>query len=121
MTLLAYLIAKEEGFGKPGAIPTVRHNPGDLRHSPDSQHPGDPNAIGTIDTDAHGWGNLERDLGLKAARGETLEQAIFAWAPKGDGANDPAGYLSMIIDGFAKRGVMVKSETPLSLVLRVQA
>jgi len=27
----------------------------------------------------------------------------------------------MIIDGFAKRGVMVKSETPLSLVLRVQA
>lgn len=76
MTRLAQLIAKEEGFGIAGAIPTTHHNPGDLRHSPHSQHPGDPNAVGTIDTDAHGWADLQRQLQIYAEEGFTLRQMV---------------------------------------------
>jgi hypothetical protein len=34
---LARLIAQEEGYGIPGAVPTRDNNPGDLHHSPHSQ------------------------------------------------------------------------------------
>ena len=64
MSRLAELIAREEGFGLPGKIPTTHHNPGDLRHSPHSSHdPDAPNAIGEIDNDQDGW----NDLGITVA------------------------------------------------------
>jgi hypothetical protein len=52
MTRLAKLIATEEGFFTSGSLPQRNRNPGDLRHSPHPQHPGDANAIGVIDSDA---------------------------------------------------------------------
>ena len=79
MTKLARAFAHEEGFGRPGKIPTIRHNPGDLRHSPHSQHPGGPahkDDIGTIDTDEHGWQDLHRQLGIFAVMGLTIRQAV---------------------------------------------
>lgn len=98
MSKLAELIAKEEGYGIPGAIPTVDNNPGDLRHSPHSFHSGDPNAIGQIDTVADGWADLERQLGLYAQRGLTLEEAIYEFAPPPE--NNSADYLAYVCSGL---------------------
>jgi hypothetical protein len=95
---LAALIAQEEGYGIPGAIPTTHNNPGDLRHSPHSFHLGDPNAIGQIGTPAEGWADLQRQLQLFAERGLTLEQAIYEFAPPSE--NNSAAYLKFVCDGL---------------------
>lgn len=117
-TRLAQLIGRIEGWGKPGAIPTVDNNPGDLRHSPHSQHaPGDPNAIGKIDTVAHGWEDLERQLQIYADRGMTLSQMVELYAPEGDN-NDPQAYLQFLMIGL---GNGVGQDTPVSDVLNIPA
>ena len=116
MTKLAYLISKQEGFGIPGAIPTTHHNPGDLRHSPHSQHPGGPahaNDIGTIDTDEHGWQDLERQLQIYAAEGLTLRQTINLYAPEED-HNNTSAYLD-----FVCKGLGMPPETLVSDALKV--
>lgn len=99
MTKLAELIAKMEGFGIPGAIPTTHRNPGDLRHSPHSQHPGGKDDVGTIDTDEHGWSDLERQLQIYADEGLTLRQMVHLYAPGSDG-NHPDSYLSFVCNGL---------------------
>jgi hypothetical protein len=114
MTRLAKLIATEEGFFTSGSLPQRNRNPGDLRHSPHSQHPGDANAIGVIDSDADGWADLERQLQLDASRGMTLREAIYSWAPPTE--NDTAGYLAFVLNGF---GGVVDEDTPLSEVLTI--
>lgn len=116
MTKLAKLIAQEEGFFRAGTLPARNHNPGDLRHSPHSQHAGDLNGIGVIDTDAHGWEDLERQLQIDASRGVTLRQAIYSWAPPTE--NDTTGYLAFVINGF---GGVVDGDTPLKAVLEILA
>lgn len=131
MTKLAKLIATEEGFFKSGSLPQIYHNPGDLRHSPDSQHPGDPNAIGVIDSDVKGWADLERQLeidshklvrvnpltsNLAPAHWMTLRDAVYSWAPPTE--NNSAKYLSDVIAGF---GGLVDADTPLNLVLEIPA
>jgi hypothetical protein len=100
VTKLAQLIAKEEGYGIPGAIPTTHHNPGDLRHSPHSAHSADaPNAIGQIDSDADGWADLERQLRLYASRGLTLREMIIDYyAPKEE--NNSEAYLAFVCKGL---------------------
>jgi hypothetical protein len=100
MSRLAQLIAKEEGYGKPGAIPTTHNNPGDLRHSPHSDHDvASPDAIGRIDTPEHGWQDLERQLHLYADRGLTLREMIIDYyAPPGE--NDSERYLKFVCDGL---------------------
>lgn len=114
MTKLAKLIAHEEGFGRAGKIPTTHHNPGDLRHSLHSHHTAGPDEIGMIDTDAHGWEDLERQLMLFAQRGLTLEQAIYTFAPPNE--NDSARYLHDVCAGLG-----VSPETPVADVLSIQA
>ena len=92
MTKLAQLIAREEGFFDPKTQPARKHNPGDLRHSPHSDHPGGPahkDDVGTIATDADGWEDLERQLRIDAQRGWTLRQTIEAWAPKATAGTTP--------------------------------
>ena len=98
MSLLAELIAQEEGYGIPGSLPTRDNNPGDLRHSPHSYHSGDPNAIGQIDTVTDGWADLERQLNLYADRGMTLQQAIFEFAPPTE--NNSEQYLNFVCQGL---------------------
>lgn len=114
MTKLALLISKAEGFGVPGAVPTTHHNPGDLRHSPHSQHGDDPNAIGKIDTDADGWADLERQLELFAERGYTLEKLIYTWAPPSDN-NPTAAYLATVC-----REIGLPPETLVSKALEIK-
>ena len=116
MTLLAWLIAKEEGFGLPGKIPTERRNPGDLRHSPHSSHVGvSPDDIGIIDTVTHGWEDLERQLSIDASRGMTLAQLVYSWAPPNE--NDSARYLTNVLRGF---GGVILPTTPLTEVLKIK-
>lgn len=130
-TLLAFLIAREEGFFKAGTLPARNHNPGDLRHSPHSAHPGDPDAIGVIDSDPDGWADLERQLQLDAGKtfiaGDdksmpwTLGVAIYAWAPPSE--NNSAQYLDDIIAGFAayQPQARVWAGSPLSYCLSFPA
>lgn len=113
MTRLAQLIAAEEGFGLAGKAPTIRHNPGDLRHSPHSSHPGPPNAVGTIDTDSHGWEDLERQLRMYADRGLTLGEAIRIFAPANENNTDK--YLRDVCAGLG-----MSDSTPMSQVLEVK-
>jgi len=81
-TRAAQVWAHNEGFGIVGSIPTLRHNPGDLRHSPHSSHVGeDVNDIGIIDTDNDGWADLERQLQLYADRGMTIQEAGETYWP----------------------------------------
>jgi hypothetical protein len=99
MSKLAQLIAKEEGFGIPGSLPTRDNNPGDLRHSPHSFHPANtPDAIGVINTVANGWADLERQLTLYAERGMSLQEAIYEFAPPSE--NDSARYLAFVCEGL---------------------
>ena len=76
-TRLAQLIAHNEGYGLPREIPTVRRNPGDLKHSPHSSHEGiGPDDIGIIDTIDHGWDDLERQLAIYASEGLNLLEMV---------------------------------------------
>lgn len=55
MSKLAQLIAKQEGFGIPGAVPTRDNNPGDLEHAPGEVHTGS-SPIGSFATAQEGCG-----------------------------------------------------------------
>lgn len=112
MSRLAHLIAQEEGYGIPGALPTRNNNPGDLRHSPHSFHAGDPDAIGQIDTPENGWADLERQLRLFADRNMTLRAAIYAFAPPTE--NDSERYLNFICKGLG-----VPDNIPVAEALKV--
>jgi hypothetical protein len=114
-TRLAQLIGREEGFGRPGTIPTLRNNPGDLRHSPHASHDGiDPNAIGIEPSEDAGWDDLERQLDLYAARGMTLAQMVAIYAPPTE--NETNNYLKFLCDTLG-----VSSETLVSAALTVPA
>ena len=99
MTLLARLIATEEGFYVPGSLPNRNNNPGDLRHSPHSFHTADaPDAIGKIDTGVDGWADLERQLQLYAQRNMTLRDLVYEYAPPSE--NNTADYLAYVCKGM---------------------
>jgi hypothetical protein len=116
MTKLAQLIAKQEGFGIPGDIPTRDNNPGDLRHSPHSSHAGEgSDDIGEIDTVADGWADLERQLQIYAKRGLTLQQMVEEYAPPEDG-NLTSTYLQNICAGLG-----LPPSTPMAVALRIIA
>ncbi len=98
-TLLAHLIAIEEGFYVAGSIPQRNNNPGDLRHAPDETHPEDaPNSVGAFETPEKGWAMLERQLELFAGRGLTVAQAIAAYAPPDE--NNTTEYLANVCAGL---------------------
>lgn len=112
MSKLAQLIAHEEGFYVEGSVPQRFNNPGDLRHSPHSTHPNDPNGIGVIDTVEHGWEDLERQLQIYAARGLTLEQCIAIYAPPSE--NNSAQYLNFVCTGLG-----LPPDTLVSVALQI--
>ncbi len=97
MSLLAELIAKQEGFGIPGTIPTTHQNPGDLTAAPGETHtPGEP--VGSFATVQQGWAMLERQLQLYADRGLTLQEMVNIYAPPPE--NDTAAYLKFLCQGL---------------------
>ena len=113
MSKLAQLIAKQEGYGIPGDVPTRDNNPGDLRHSPHASHEGEgSNDIGEIDTPADGWADLERQLQLYADRNMTLRAAIYEFAPPAE--NDSEAYLNFVCQGLG-----VSADTPVAQALEI--
>lgn len=116
MTKFVKLVSQMEGFGKPGMIPTTHHNPMDLRHSPHSQHTsGNPEGIGEIDTDVHGWEDGERQARIWADRGLTLEEAVTMFlAPPNE--NDSKGYLRYVAGQLG-----VPPSTLMTEVLKIAA
>ena len=70
-------IAKKEGFGKPGTIPTRLHNPGDLKfmHQPGARR--GERGFAHFRSNAIGWSALERDVRAKIRRGISLHKG---WA-----------------------------------------
>jgi hypothetical protein len=98
-TRLAQLVAKREGFGVPGAKPTRDHNPGDLTHAPHI-HAWD-GKIGIEPDDDAGWADLERQLGLYAARGMTIADMVAVYAPPNE--NNTSSYLQFVCDGLGCR------------------
>jgi hypothetical protein len=111
-TRLAQLIAREEGFGIPGAIPTVTNNPGDLEHAPGIQSW--DGATGVEPSDDQGWADLERQLQLYASRGMTLRQMVDIYAPPSE--NDTANYLT-----FLTATLGYGPDTPLTTILKIPA
>lgn len=102
-----------EGFNVQGSVPNRDDNPGDLRHSPHSEHaPDDPNGIGKIDSVSDGWADLERQLQLYAHRGLTVRDAIAEFAPPTE--NDTSNYLAFICTGLG-----CDPDTPMSQALLI--
>jgi hypothetical protein len=103
-TRLAQIIARSEGFGKRGAIPTVRHNPGDLEHAPHGTvvQTGTPVAEPDDDT---GWADLERQLELYAQRGLNLRQLQQVYCPAGPANPNAEAWLDSILTDEVLRNV----------------
>jgi hypothetical protein len=94
---LIQAIADMEGFGKPGAIPTILNNPGDLIFFDQ------PNSVpfstthhtfAKFATKDDGWVALLRQVLKRAAEGYTVERLIHSWAPPSE--NDTKRYLDFI-------------------------
>jgi hypothetical protein len=96
---IAKAIARAEGYGVPGAIPTVRNNPGNIKSG---------GAIATFSTPEEGWNALFRQVRLMfggssfygpdmpisdIARTYTGEAAYMNWA------RNVSAFLSMPLDG----------------------
>ena len=109
-TTLANLIARMEGWGRTGVWATLNNNPGNLRNVGQAGVIGTSGGYAVFGSPEAGWAALERDLQLKAARGDTVQSMIYAYAPPSQ--NDTANYLSFLTSGLG-----VPASTPLSQVL----
>lgn len=97
MSRLAQLIAKREGFGIPGALPTRSNNPGDLEHAPGEMHNTD-SPVGEFLTAQAGWDALDNQLQKYAERGLTIQDMVEIYAPPSE--NDTDAYLDFICSGL---------------------
>lgn len=123
-TKFCYLWSRQEGYGLPNAIPTLRNNPGDLRHSPHSWHPNDdPECIGYIDTIEHGWEDIERQAGIYAEIGLTIGETInvICGLPKDakHDMNNPDHNNVVAYVKFVTQGMEMSEDTLLSEALKV--
>ena len=108
---LADAIAHEEGFYVAGSLPQRNNNPGDLRHGNGEIHPDNqPNAVGSFATPEEGWAALNRQLRLDAARGWTVQQLIYSYAPPSE--NNTEAYLDYVC-----KDVGCQPSDPVSAVL----
>lgn len=93
---LCSAIATQEGYYSPD--PTVRprrdHNPGDLIDAPWLTHPKHDGGFWQAETDAKGIAGLFHQVALDIARGMSLRQLIYSWAPPKQ--NNSAAYLASV-------------------------
>ena|ERR1700733_5040271 len=98
MMTVAQAIAREEGWGVAGDIPTRDDNPGDICDGTFAQHEagytGHAGRFATFDNPQDGM-NALRDLLLKDYRGLTLEQALNKYAPPVE--NNTNAYLGNVV------------------------
>lgn len=87
----AAAIARAEGFGQPGAIPTRNHNPGDLKSSSVASIGADAQGHLMFSSDTDGWEALYRQLHLIVtgrSRVYTLNMTIADMARRYAGWSD---------------------------------
>ena len=82
-----------EGAFATGSLPNRDNNPGDLRLAPWVQHPHIAGGFWHPDSLVEGIAGLYHQLALDIARGWTLRQVVYSYAPPTDG-NNSANYLA---------------------------
>jgi hypothetical protein len=110
LKLLMDAIAKREGFGHVGNVPTRMNNPGDLMFA--NQRYAVPRAVVGRDgktriyaqfpSPEDGFFGLEEQIKLDAGRGKTLAQFIAKYAPASD-ANGTGSYLNFVITALGEK------------------
>jgi hypothetical protein len=94
----AQAIAKAEGFGIPGAIPTMAHNPGDLVVPGWTGAKLGSEGISVFGSDDEGWQRLYHQLNLIVSgqsRVYTLDDTISSMADKWTNTNSKAWALNV--------------------------
>ena len=84
---LASAIATAEGFFAAGTPPERNNNPGDLRAAPWIDHPVIEKGFWVASSRAAGIAGLYHQIALDVARGVSLRQLVYKWAPPTDGNN----------------------------------
>ncbi|MDE1766554.1 MAG: hypothetical protein KGI27_09850 [Thaumarchaeota archaeon] len=84
---LAGAIATAEGYFAPNSVPARDNNPGDLRAAPWLPAAKIVRNFTVFSSPAQGIGGLYHQLALDIARGDTLRQLVYRWAPPEDGNN----------------------------------
>jgi hypothetical protein len=115
---IANAIASAEGFFVNGALPSRNNNPGDLRAAPWLQHPVVAGGFWTAPSVGAGCAGLLHQIALDIARGQSLQQLIYSWAPPSDG-NNTANYLSETVRRLASQGFSIDPAKPLQDYLTV--
>jgi hypothetical protein len=110
---LARAIARAEGYGIPGAIPTERNNPGDLKL------PSSDGAISTFATPAEGWRALRRQLRLIAENRSahyrptmTIADMASVWT-----TTESAAWTANVVASLRGEGRLVTAQTQLREIL----
>lgn len=83
--LLASAIATQEGFFRAGSLPFRDANPGDIRSAPWLQHPAVIDGFWKAPSVESGIAGLYHQIALDIARGMSLRDLIYTWAPPSDG------------------------------------
>lgn len=86
-------IATAEGFFVANSLPSRMFNPGDLRGAPWLLKPTLLSGFIKFDSIAQGIAGLYHQLALDIARGQTLKQLIYGYAPPSD-YNNTENYLN---------------------------
>jgi hypothetical protein len=115
-----HAIARQEGFGQPGTLATLNHNPGNLvagafcyRHGATGSNHG----YAVFADDAAGWVALIALLATPFYRLKTVEQAINIYCPPPNGSpltagNEPDVYVKNVC-----RWLGVRPDTPVAGLL----
>ena len=115
---IANAIATAEGFFVQGSLPERNNNPGDLRAAPWLLHPVVGGGFWQASSVGAGVAGLLHQIALDIARGQSLRQLIYSWAPPSDG-NNTANYLNETVRRLAAQGWIIDPEKPLQEYLEV--
>lgn len=111
---LASAIATSEGYFVLGSLPRRNNNPGDLRAAPWLENPRIINHFVQFQSPAQGISGLYHQIALDVARGVSLRQLIFKWAPPSE--NNTDNYLKET----ARRVGISDVEQPLQELLEIE-
>lgn len=92
-------IATQEGFGTAGSLATINNNPGNLVYNTWTASQGATAGKGgfaAYPTVSAGVQAMDQNVSHYASQGATLSQLTAAWAPAGQGNNDPVAYAQNI-------------------------
>lgn len=108
-------ISTAEGFFTTGpSLPKRNNNPGDLRSAPWLAHAPISEGFVHFSTPAQGIAGLYHQVALDIARGASLKQLIYKWAPPSE--NNTSNYLTET----ARRVGIIDVDQPLQNFLEIE-